>query len=73
MSGNYETKFEGFSLNLLLPPSCVAFSPIYHDRLIIGTYFLEQQSDTNKDETKASEPQIRKGSLVLFRQTDGKL
>ncbi|KAF2152627.1 WD40 repeat-like protein [Myriangium duriaei CBS 260.36] len=61
------------SLNLSLPPSCIAFSPIHHDHLIIGTYFLEQSSDDNTQKEVQAEPQTRKGSLILFRLVNGTL
>ena len=58
---------------LPLPPSCVAFSPLYLDYFVVGTYYLDKDADVN-DET--SEPsaekssQSRSGSLILF-QLDG--
>ncbi|GAM85550.1 hypothetical protein ANO11243_035570 [Dothideomycetidae sp. 11243] len=58
------------SLTTALPPSCIAFSPVQHDHVVIGTYFLEQTSPT---EANNAEPQVRKGSLLLFKLVNGAL
>lgn len=75
------------SLILDLPPSCIEFCPAHPGYFVVGTYYLERTADApaeevqpagddddgNEDvsEAKASSPQSRNGSVIVFRLQDG--
>lgn len=61
-----------------LPPSCIEFCPVARDYFVVGTYFLEKKEQDAGIENDAEEleensggtdkkPQIRTGSLILFK------
>lgn len=59
-----------------LPPSCMEFSPFHADSFVVGTYYLEPESESgtasHTTSTKEGDdqirvpPQDRSGSLMLF-------
>ncbi len=51
------------SITLELPPSCIEISSAFPDLFVVGTYYLEQQTN----DQSGSLPQERRGSLLLFR------
>lgn len=68
------------SLNLDLPPSCIAFHPTLSDYFVVGTYFLHKEEDIlpNAEEESscdegygdgkgATTGQRRSGSLILMK------
>lgn len=75
------------SMVLDLPPSCIEFCPSHPSFFVVGTYYLEktdegaQPNDGDGDgdegrelsETKATQPQSRNGSIIVFRLEDGKV
>lgn len=66
------------SLTLDLPPSCVEFWPAHPEYFVVGTYFLENEDETDHAEVSGKQEtgeqngnrqkaQHRTGSLILFR------
>lgn len=47
---------------LELPPSCLEICAAFPDLFVLGTYYLEQQSN----DQSGTLPQERRGSLLLF-------
>ncbi|KAI9796444.1 MAG: hypothetical protein M1825_000623 [Sarcosagium campestre] len=64
------------TLILDLPPSCIEFSPLHPDYLVVGTYYLDQHDTQNiADNSKGSQKtlQQRSGSLILCRIRDDEI
>lgn len=57
------------SLELPIPPSCVAFSQEHPDYFVVGTYLLEKDAhgESSGDPAETIAPQQRSGSLILYR------
>lgn len=53
------------SLILESPPSCLEFSPLDPELFIVGTYQLNAKADDG--EHVQSKPQLRSGSIIVFR------
>lgn len=56
------------------PPSCLEFSPVTPEYLVVGTYYLERnesraagKDSESEDEIAIAAKQNRSGSLVVFR------
>ncbi len=63
------------SLELPIPPSCVAFSQTHVDIFVVGTYNLEKAKDAGHGDDGPIEPkpQDRSGSLILYKLKDGEV
>ena len=68
------------SIILDLPPSCIEFSPFHPDCFIVGTYYLEPESEAShatsiqqQDKGIESPVQNRTGSMMLFNLNDERL
>lgn len=56
------------------PPSCLEFSPVAPEFLVVGTYYLERNESgaagdhsENEAERSVASKQDRSGSLLIFR------
>lgn len=61
------------TLELPIPPSCVAFSPATTQYFIVGTYLLERDEDAEANKTADPAAQKRSGSLILFRLVEDEM
>ena len=68
------------SIKLDLPPSCIEFSPFHPESFVVGTYYLEPESEAShmtsiqsKDAEIGRPAQDRSGSLMLFNLNGQKL
>ena len=76
---NVPTISSGHTIILDLPPSCIEFSPLHPECFIVGTYYLEPESDSQTTSLQQEDDQIespvqnRRGSLMLFHLRDRQL
>lgn len=56
------------TLFLEKPPCCIAFSPLFRDYFIVGTYNLVDDAKIAANDAETwTQPQQRDGSLILCR------